>query len=59
MITFVLVAVGAIVVIGLVILVMNSGRSGGRNGQSGRAEVRAQQEETKARGDVRSTGGDD
>lgn len=45
MLTVILLFGGLVLVVGLVLLVMNSGAKGGRSGQSARSEVAKQHEE--------------
>jgi hypothetical protein len=56
MVTFLLVAIGVLVVIGLVVLAMKSGQRGGRDNQSGRSVATQQVQNSNPRGDVRSSG---
>ena len=56
MLTFIFVAFGAILVVGLYILARQSGQASGRKDQSGDAVVKKQAENTNPRGSVRSSG---
>ncbi len=59
MITFVLVAVGLLVVVGVIYLVLSSGAAGGRHKQSAASGVNAQVQEAARTEKVRASGGDD
>ena len=50
---------GAILLVGVFVLVMKSGSKGGRQGQSSNAEATKQQQASNPRGDVRSGSGPD
>lgn len=56
MLTFILLGAGAIVVIAVIFLVLNSGTKGGRHNQSGVAAVNKQVQNNNPRGDVRASG---
>ena len=56
MITVILLAAGAIVVIGAIYLAFASGNKGGRNSQASDATATAQQLNNNPRGDIRSSG---
>ena len=56
MITFIFLAIVALVAIGGVYLAMSAGNKGGRNNQSGQAAATKQEQLSNPRGDVRSTG---
>ncbi len=56
MLTVILLAAGAIVVIGAIYLAFASGNKGGRNQQASDAVANKQQQDNNPRGDVRSSG---
>ena len=56
MLTVILLAAGAIVVIGAIYLAFASGNKGGRNQQSGDAVATKQEQNNNPRGDIRSSG---
>lgn len=59
MITVLAVVMGAILVVGLVIVAMRSGTKGGRQGQSGESVATEQRQMSNPRGDIRSGSGPD
>jgi hypothetical protein len=59
MITVIFLAVGALVVVGVVYLVVAKGQAGGRHAQSSKAVVTAQRQEGVRANSVRASGGDD
>jgi hypothetical protein len=56
MITVILLAAGAFVVVGFVVLAMTSGARGGRNGQSSREKAMKQMQTNSAKGGSRGPG---
>jgi hypothetical protein len=59
MMTVILLFAGALVVVGVILLVLRSGNAGGRHLQSGESVVRAQRQEKARANEVRASGGDD
>ena len=57
MLTFLILAIGAILVIVLCFVVLKSGNRGGRHNQAGDAAVTKQVQNNNPRGDVRSGNG--